>query len=167
MTKTTKNKMPKNAEEYYCKQCNFVCSKESNFNLHLMTTKHKIRTNTNTSVIENAEKYKCVCGKTYRHASSLWNHKQKCVSTNIVLNDSTTHELDTGIVIDKQTIMAILLQNQEMMTKIMEIMPNISNKTIYNTNNNNSHNTTNNQFNIQLFLNEHCKNAMNFTEFID
>ena len=57
MTKTTKNKMPKNAKEYYCKECNYICSKESNFNIHLLTAKHKIRTNTNVALIENATKY--------------------------------------------------------------------------------------------------------------
>ena len=59
---------------------------------------------------------------------------------------------------------SVILKNQDVMEKMMEIMPKLSNQTTYNKN---SHNTTNNQFNIQMFLNEHCKNAMNLTDFID
>jgi len=57
----------------------------------------------------------------------------------------------------------VLLKNQDVMEKMIELMPNIGNY----SHNTNSHNTTNNQFNIQMFLNEHCKNAMNLTDFID
>ena len=66
-------------------------------------------------------------------------------------------------------LVKMLLENQDVMKKMMEVMPNIgnySNNTNTNTVNTNSHNTTNNQFNIQMFLNDHCKNAMNLTDFI-
>ena len=53
----------------------------------------------------------------------------------------------------------VILKNSEVMEKMLEVMPQIGNTT-------NSHNTTNNQFNIQMFLNEHCKNAMNLTDFV-
>lgn len=56
----------------------------------------------------------------------------------------------------------MLLKNQDVIEKLTEVMPQLGN----NSHNTNSHNTTNNQFNIQMFLNEHCKNAMNLTDFI-
>ena len=43
----TKKEVPKNANKFSCERCDFTCSKESNYNRHLMTRKHKIRTNTN------------------------------------------------------------------------------------------------------------------------
>jgi len=173
MTKNTKNKMPKNAEIYHCKNCDFKCIKESNFNTHLLTSKHKIRTNTNVTSIENAETYNCLCGKTYKHASSLWNHKQKCYSSydNINVGGGGDTHSDTPdiasnpVIIEKMFVMftQMMTQNQDFMTNVIGKVQGITN----NTNNTNSHNTTNNQFNIQMFLNEHCKNAMNLTDFID
>ena len=74
----TNEKMPKNAEMYTCDVCDFKCIKKSNYNKHLSTAKHKIRIHTNGKSPKNAEKYKCICGSNYNHASSLWNHKQKC-----------------------------------------------------------------------------------------
>ena len=160
------NFMPKNAKKFHCEECDFSCSKESNWSNHLLTRKHQIRTNSTVLEQKNAKKchkqYECHCGKIYTARNSWWYHKKKCVLTNTVSNYSTTHVSDTGLVIDKHTIMSILLQNKEMMTKMMEIIPSICNQV-----HTNSHNTTNNQFNIQMFLNEHCKNAMNLTDFID
>jgi hypothetical protein len=57
----------------------------------------------------------------------------------------------------------MLLKNQDVMEKMIEMMPNMG---VNNSHNTNSNNTTNNQFNIQMFLNDHCKNAMNLTDFI-
>jgi len=64
--------------------------------------------------------------------------------------------------LDKEMLIKLLLKNQDVMEKMIELMPQIGNQV-----HTNSHNTTNNQFNIQMFLNEHCKNAMNLTDFID
>ena len=65
-----------------------------------------------------------ICSKEYNDRTGLWKHKKKClIKENI--NSSENFVLDTEIVIDKQTIMSILLQNQEMMTKMMEIMSQI------------------------------------------
>ena len=69
------------------------------------------------------------------------------------------------MLLKNQDIMeGILFKNSDVMNKMMEVMPQIGNTT---NNNTNSHNTTNNQFNINMFLNEHCKNAMNLTDFIE
>ena len=145
---------------FSCEKCNFMCSNKQDYTRHLSTGKHKMMTNNDE---QNSKEYRCVCGKKYKHRQGLSIHKQKClIKENI--NSSENFVLDTGIVIDKQTIMAILLQNREMMTKMMEIMPQVGNQTTYN---NINHNTMNNQLNIQMFLNEHCKNAMNLTDFID
>ena len=59
----TKKEVPKSANKFSCKECDFECSKESNYNKYLMTRKHRIRTSTNEKVPKNAEQYYCNCGK--------------------------------------------------------------------------------------------------------
>ena len=115
------------------------------------------------------------CGKNYKHSSSsLYKHKKKCTiiqeeinpnNDNITINTTPPSAVD----IEKITELFkhMLSQNQDFMKDVVgdliKVMPNIGNTT---NNNTNSHNTTNNQFNIQMFLNEHCKNAMNLTDFV-
>ena len=72
-------KMPKNAEKYICEECNFKCSKLSNYNTHLLTAKHKMITNGNINDNDKSPKvYICDCGKKYNFASGLSRHKTKC-----------------------------------------------------------------------------------------
>jgi hypothetical protein len=155
--------MPKNAENYHCEKCNFICSKKSNWTKHILTLKHKNRTILNDFEQKNAKKchtkYTCECGKEYSARNSLWYHRKKC-SMNV---DEYIENNNTGIgEINKENLIKMLLKNQDVMEKMVEIMPNIGNQV-----HTNSHNTMNNHFNINMFLNEHCKNAMNLTEFID
>jgi len=177
MTKNTNIKLPK---KYYCDTCDFICSKESNWNSHLTTTKHEIRTNTNMALLENATKHKCMCGKTYKHASSLWNHKQKCEYDDTIVTDitqtNTVLPIDHASLTEKivelvmsknqqfitELVSNITSSNKDVMEKMMELMPQMGNQS------HNNHNTnSNNNFNIQMFLNDHCKNAMNLTDFIE
>ena len=173
MTKNTKKIMPKNADNYICEICNFTCSKESNWNIHNLTNKHKIRTNTKSALNKNATDYSCSCGKLYKHASSLWNHKKNCsiiqegkTDNPLISTPTPTSTLTptTSSDIDKEMLIKLLLKNQDVMEKMMEIIPQVGISHSNNTTSN-SHNTNN--FNINMFLNEHCKNAMNLTEFID
>ena len=65
--------MPK---KYTCESCNFICSKQSNYNTHLLTRKHKKITDGNQS---DAKKiYNCSCGSTYKYASGYCRHKKSC-----------------------------------------------------------------------------------------
>ena len=59
----TKKEVPKSANKFSCERYDFRCSKESNYYRHLMTRKHRIRTNTNEKVPKNAQKYHCDYGK--------------------------------------------------------------------------------------------------------
>ena len=159
---TNKNKQ-KNAIDYCCIICDFKCIKKHNYTKHLLTAKHQIRTNTNENKQKNAEEYSCDCGKKYKHASSLWNHHNKCV----VLSKPNT-DTSNNFVIDKELVMSILKQNadiikenSELKNMMLEVIKTGSHNT---TNNTNSHNKT---FNLQFFLNETCKNAMNIMDFVD
>ena len=169
----TNKKMPKNAEIFSCKICNFECFKQSNFDKHLNTAKHKRLTNTNKKMPKNATAYSCICGKIYKHNSSLCKHKKSCSITNnsIIISENNVNELNNNSTIlnlisqNKDLMNLLVVQNQEhqketqqLKDTIQEMIPKIGNN---NTTNNN------NTFNLNVFLNEDCKDAINFSEFID
>ena len=166
---------PENAKKFNCNTCYFTCSKESEWKRHIITRKHTNRTKLNK--IEQKEPpnnmlvFHCECGKSYNARNSLWYHKKKCSTnqektTNLVVNDDYNQKNTGGVEIDKELLIKMLLKNQEVMEKMMEIIPTIGNVS-HNNSHNTINNTTNNQFNIQMFLKDHCKNAMNLTDFID
>lgn len=149
--------------KYCCQYCDFKCSKTGDWNRHILTSKHQILTNPNnfTSLYIEQKKYTCQCGKKYKHMSSLCAHKKKCQKQeNAEYNEEII--IDGINIKDKDTLVLHLLkQNSELQNKIIELSSKHS------ITNNNSHNTTNNNsFNINLFLNETCKNAMNIYEFV-
>ena len=151
-------KMLKNADIFGCEICNFKCSKKSNYNKHLLTTKHKMVTNDN---INNSKKINrlacCKCSKEFKHRSGLSRHKQKCQYKNS-LDSSDETGGDPDMV---NVMMQLIKQNQEFKEIIIELS-----KKDTTTNNNNT--TNNNQkFNLNFFLNNTCKDAMNMSDFID
>ena len=153
------NFLPKNAKKKYCEKCDFICSKESNWKAHILTAKHKNETNETCLVQHSCHKiYVCEnCEKICNSRTTLWRHKNKCSVEQIPTNNNVKN-----FEIDKEMMIKLLLKNQDVMEKMMEIIPSIGN---HSHNMTNSHNTQN--FNIQMFLNDHCKNAMNLTDFID
>jgi hypothetical protein len=169
------NLTPKNAQKFQCDSCDFICSKESEWNRHIITRKHINRTKLNALEQKKIDVchivYECECGKEYSARNSLWYHKKKCSiaqGDNDEKHDNNTSgvEMNTDILIKmllkNQDVMEnVILKNQDVMEKMMEVMPNMGS---YSNNHMNSHN---NNFNIQMFLNEHCKNAMNLTDFIN
>ena len=165
----TDNFTPKNADIFYCENCDFKCSKNSDWKRHLLTQKHKntdkILTNTDAGVAKNATPsiaHICDCGKEYKHRQSLFNHKQKC--KNDPEDNKNSEELLHSEKSDKELIILLLKQNNELQNKVLEICKNSS---INNSNNNNTTNSHNKAFNLNFFLNETCKNAMNITDFVD
>ena len=170
----TNIKNAKNAGYFHCDKCNFSCSKKSDFDRHESTRKHQIRTNTNKYEQKNAKKtlihnksYSCQCGKFFKHASSLWNHKKKCRI--IPADDINTIPPENPFMNQSQpdfvtTMMQLIKQNQE----FKEIIIELSKKdTTINNNNNNTTNNNHQKFNLNFFLNNTCKDAMNMSDFID
>ncbi len=174
------NITPKNAKFLYCKKCNFKCSKQSDWTRHILTRKHKLEINGNHGNEINAVNYECdVCSRTFKTNSGLWKHQRKCsidvgdgmshmlvnTSTHIDKNDMTQKIVELVMSKNQQFITELVSNitnsNKDVMEKMIELMPQIGNS-------NYSHNTnSNNNFNIQMFLNNHCKNAMNLTDFIE
>lgn len=154
---------PKNASKYLCGKCNFSTSRLSQYNSHLLTAKHKKLTNddTNPSVLSAA--FECGCGNIYKHRQGLHNHRKKC----------THHQKNNEMVcgnsfLDNTTVFEILKQNQEFKDLLVEQHKKIlelSNAPRI-INNNVTNNTQNNHFNLQVFLNETCKDAITADQFV-
>jgi len=148
--------------QFFCEKCDFKCSKKSNWDTHLSTSKHKNIQNNTNSYIKNANNYDCECGRSYKHSSNYYTHRKKCNYTK--LNDAECKEKDNALmnlvmeVVKSNT--ELQKQNQEFQKQILDVCKN----GICNSNTVNSHNKT---FNLHVFLNEDCKDAMNVTQFID
>ena len=72
-------KTPKNPKNFVCVKCNFNCSNKKDYNRHILTAKHKRLTNANEKTPKNPLKYECICGKKYKHSSSLSKHKKNVI----------------------------------------------------------------------------------------
>jgi hypothetical protein len=160
----------KNAhKKYVCDVCDYSCCYRRDWNRHIFSAKHKNWANGINLELKcpkmpkNAQLEKklfiCNCGKEYETQSGLWKHKKKCYDDKNILIKQT----DNKIVFDKDIMMTLIQQNSE----LLEIIKNGTNQTINNTVYSNNINSNNKTFNLQVFLNETCKNAMNLSEFIE
>jgi hypothetical protein len=154
----TENK-PKNAAEHKCEKCDFKCFKKSNYNLHLLTAKHRMMTNDDAKMPKISSPYACGCGKQYKYRQGLHAHKLKCdkLSTR---PDSERLVLD--LMIQNKELMDLLVSQNNEHKDFMKIVT-IANPVSVNTNNTINNNQ---KFNINLFLNDQCKDAINFADFI-
>jgi hypothetical protein len=152
----------KSAEIMHCQICDFKCSKKGDWSRHISTRKHLNRTNENIIHAKNTIPFICNnCNKCYKARNSLWYHQQKCQPTaQPIITDSSNNDF----VFDKELVMTILKHNSELQTQMMEVIKNGTHNTTNTNTNTNSHNKT---FNLQFFLNETCKDAMNITDFVD
>jgi hypothetical protein len=179
-TKFSDNSEENNAM-FYCKNCDYLCFKLQHYKQHAMTKKHKcnIFNNVENSVNQTEnEKLKCVCGKVYRDRSGLWRHKKICV---VKEESEEIEETDEKIEITPNTqltpelIIKLIEQNKELQQalidqnkKIIELAEKSSSQnTTNNTTNNNNCGNTNKTFNLQVFLNETCKDAINMSDFVN
>jgi len=148
-------KMPSLPHEFWCKSCNFNATKNSNWIAHLATKKHKRNAGEQTTT----DKFICDCGKEYKHASSLCNHRKNCNTPLESTNNTTSNDLIMEILKQNNDVQK---QNKELQNKIIEISqkPHVTNN-IQNVQN------VQNNFNLNMFLNEQCKDAISITDFID
>ena len=178
---------PKITKTIICEKCRFICSKQSDYDRHIVTRKHIGVINGINKTPTTESHHKCRCGNEYKHLSGLYRHKRKCNKTDVseqVVDTShmqVTHTLDTTLVIEllkqnqefkdlmveqsKQLIdqQQQLMEQQQQNNKLLEAVKDgkLGYTTIHNTTNNN------NKFNLNFFLNETCKDAITMSDFIN
>ena len=169
--------MPKLCPRFYCKKCDYGTSKKSSFDNHLLSLKHlssvsisKMEMPGNAIMPELcSSSYSCnKCNKHFQTSSGLWKHSKKC-SNDIV------KELAKQITDKDELIMFLIKENSEFKNMMIEQQNNVLMKVLENGPNNITNNTNTNTncmnnnktFNLQIFLNETCKDAMNITDFVD
>jgi hypothetical protein len=156
----------KSTHLFHCEKCAFSCVRKPDWNRHLTTAKHFKLINVNVSLMEKAQKFICeICQKEYKSNVGLWKHKKICKPAkedkdviNLLINENK--ELINENKDFKNLILEMMKNNTELQKQMLDVCKHSNN----NITHNNSHNKT---FNMQFFLNEQCKDAMNITDFID
>jgi hypothetical protein len=169
-------KSPKVAKTYECITCDYFTCKYSDYVKHLSTLKHTNKLDA-TLLLQNAtnisdkciETYACNCGKKYNHSSSYYRHKKSCEEPLVNSDFDNPENLIKYLMKENAEFKQLLIdQNKQMMAqnnnmmsqndRIMELSKNVGN-------NNNSNN--NNSFNLNMYLNETCKDALNIMDFVN
>jgi hypothetical protein len=161
-----KLQLPQIPNILFCEKCNYYCSHKGDFNKHLRTSKHLIDKNDNIFTPKIPQIYKCNCGNEYNHMSGLSRHRKKCnYLQNKQLDDDINNTLNNEAK-QHQLIEYLMKENSEFKQLMIE-----QNKQMIELSKNSigHHNTTNNNnsFNLNFFLNETCKNAMNIMDFVN
>lgn len=161
----------KSQPEFYCKICDYQCSRKTDYEKHLLTRKHQLKQNETKKSSKVATPFMCLkCNKVLKSRTSYWRHTKNCCGENEVICNTITSQADEpSDAKDKDVLMLLLKQNQEFKelivsqnNQIVELSKNGSTNNSYN--HTNSHNKT---FNLSFFLNETCKDAMNITDFVN
>ena len=156
----TNKKNAKIDQKFFCELCDFSCSKRSNFEKHISTPKHQKRLNPNKKMPKNATPFMCSCGKSYKHLSSLSSHKKKCLYDEEDKIETDNNEIDTINANDpnyKEMFVAMMNENRELRKTLQDVIPKIGN----------NNNTIKNEINMNIFLNDKCKDALNIMDFIN
>jgi hypothetical protein len=164
----------KSVPTFSCETCLFKCSKKSNYAKHLTTAKHKNLTNITEKNKKMPQHICSVCDKEYKSRVGLWYHKKTCEKENTVVMNKGDNPMEltflTNLLLEVVKNNSELMkhnqeinkQNYELQQKVLDVCSKNNNGTYISQQNNN-----NKTFNLQFFLNEQCKDAMNLTEFVD
>jgi glutaredoxin-related protein len=153
-------------KEYNCIDCKYKTMLNYDFKKHLLTAKHK-------RLIENNEKnikqFICNCGKEYKDRHSLSRHKKSCNYKEKNIPESLCNVSSFFEIIKQNNEFKDLLiqQNKQIQEQFLLINKFIEKEPTNVINNTNNNSTTNQSFNLNVFLNETCKDAMNVKEFLD
>ena len=171
---------PKNPLNFRCEKCDYNTSNKKDYNKHILTGKHKLSvlslTNNDNKISKNPKIFTCDCGKEYKYRQGLHTHKKTCnfkkpvynIDDNFqqtidiqnkliieLLKDNKQHELFLELFKDNKEIKDFMMEQNKQVIELAKLAGH---------NTTNSHNT--NQFNINMFLNEKCKNALNISDFV-
>ena len=171
-----------NCLQYSCKKCDYSTCKKSSWDKHLLTNKH------NFNGVENVASFKCsICNKNYKDRSGLWHHAKRCnkptessvevsSSENFNENGKTNFQILTELfkiqMTENNELKEIMKEQNKLINEQYKENVKLQQQLIEiakegKTTNTNCNNNTNNHFNLQFFLNEQCKDALNIMEFIN
>jgi hypothetical protein len=158
----------KGQDEYYCEKCDYICCKKYSWSRHLLTSKHIQETNGNNLETQKGQHNICCenCNKEFKTRSGLWKHSKICISDdNKIQNIVVDKDKVAKDTVDKkdELIDYLMKENKE----IKELILELAKKDSYNNCNNNYTNSHNKAFNLNFFLNETCKDAMNIMDFVE
>ena len=148
---------------YMCEKCNYTSCRKSQYERHILTLKHQ-RKHLEINNVPKSSGYTCDCDKKFKTNSGLWKHMKKCDYKLNQLDNikSKTEEIiiENNSVDFKAMFLQVMEKNNELLKTISDLAPQIGN---------NNNNTINNKqkFNINVFLNEKCKDAISMDQFID
>jgi len=152
-------------KKYYCEICDYYTNKKSNHDKHCASTKHSkalIIKQKEAESSQSSHNFQCKnCDKEYKDYSGLWRHKKKCITISQPIEEPVIAKEEEDQPTEKQIMLMLIKENTELKNMMMELLKNGTHNT---TNNTNSHNKT---FNLQFFLNETCKDAMNIMDFVE
>lgn len=147
--------------KFYCEKCDYGSNKKFLFKQHCETKKHR-KPQCSKMLNLNMLSYNCPCGRTYKHIQSYNRHKKKCSTEITTITNETENNKDDEKDELRNMISTLISQNQNMLLEnkdmremVKDMIPKLGNN-----------NTTINKFNLQVFLNEQCKDALNLTDFV-
>lgn len=161
MTEIGNTKLP----NFSCEKCNIITSNKKDYTNHLLTRKHKNSADRQQEFPNISQQHACShCDKKYESRSGLWRHMKKCTIKSEDLKEKAPEEVKTLTTL----VMELMKSNSDLQKQLVD---SCKNNTISTNNTNNSHNIHNNShnktFNLQFFLNEQCKDAMNISDFVN
>jgi hypothetical protein len=167
---------------FECLCCDYKCSRKHDLERHFLTKKHNLRemeikTPQNASIRVNCEEnYICYCGQMYKTKCGLWKHKKKCEKEMPVTIENSIQSLPNEELLkiimtqvnNSKDMHELQMETNKMFMEFMKTQQQQNQNMMMTQNNsNNINNSYNKNFNLQIFLNEKCKDAMNITDFVD
>jgi len=157
--------LQKICNEYFCEVCDYKTVRKSSYDDHLLSRKHNKSMFVNQNLQKICNEFICQkCNKKYKDNSGLWRHKKKCNGSDFVDVEENNETIIQKNNSEKDELINYLIkENQEFKNLILEIVK----KDTYQVTNNTTTNSHNKAFNLNFFLNETCKDAMNIKDFVD
>ena len=151
-------------ENFECTICNYTTTRKWSFNRHMESRRHLKKSGVMCKI----------CEKQYETKSGLWKHTQNCRRQKVA-----SKKTKKCTVVSKEAaqteesalakVLMVILQNQQQQQKVQQDLIGTMNKMIPKIGNNNTTNNTinnNQKISIKVFLNDHCKDAINLKDFV-
>ena len=150
--------------KYFCNICDYSTSRKFNYDTHILSAKHKKSTDCTTFQQNLSKENVCInCNKNYKDRSGLWRHKKTCFSKEDLNDETKQEQLVEYLLKENAEFKQLMIEQHNQMLEQNKQMIELAKNSAGHHNTNNS----NNSFNLNFFLNETCKNAMNIMDFVN